>query len=51
MLKSLTKDREVQYLEEPKFNVVTSYFIVPTKVGREVGNYIKSTENINQIWL
>ncbi|WP_294379100.1 helix-turn-helix transcriptional regulator [uncultured Clostridium sp.] len=51
MLKSLTKDREVQYLEEPKFNVVTSYFIVPTKVGREFGNYIKSTENINQIWL
>ncbi len=49
MLKSLTKDREVQYLEEPKFEVITSNFIVPTKIGREFGDYIKSIENINQI--
>lgn len=49
MLKSLTKDREVQCLEEPKFEVITSNFIVPTTLGRQFGDYIKSTENINQI--
>lgn len=49
MLKSLTKDREVQYLEEPKFEVITSNFIVPTKIGREFGDYIKSIENTIQI--
>lgn len=49
MLKSLTKDREVQYLEEPKFEVITSNFIVPTTLGREFGDYIKSIENTQQI--
>lgn len=49
MLKVLTKDREAQYLEEPKFEVITSNFIVPTNVGREFGDYIKSIENTQQI--
>lgn len=44
MLKSLTKDREVQYLEEPNFEVITSNFIVPTELGREFGDYIKEIE-------
>lgn len=44
MLKSLTKDRDIQYLEEPKFEMITSNFIVPTKLGREFGDYIKETE-------
>lgn len=49
ILKALTKDREAQYLEEPKFEVITSNFIVPTNVGREFGDYIKSIENTQQI--
>ncbi|MDK2828153.1 MAG: Helix-turn-helix domain [Clostridium butyricum] len=49
MLKSLTKDRDIQYLEEPKFEMITSNFIVPTKLGREFGDYIKSIENTQQI--
>lgn len=44
MLKSLTKDRDIQYLEEPQFEVITSNFIVPTKIGREFGDYIKEIE-------
>lgn len=44
MLKSLTKDRDIQYLEEPKFEVITSNFIVPIELGREFGDYIKEIE-------
>lgn len=42
MLKSLTNDDNINYLKEPIFKIKTSKFIIPTQLGREFGDYIKT---------